>query len=208
MRSFRRTPSVATAGEHRDHTTPTSLNPRPALTILSECRYCPDARDCFDFGTSSTLPESSLLTKLQSLFQQLSATQPLFLILHAPKADLEALQLLGMNTDGFITTLPAQGAQPAAGEIYVCDTQELFTGWQGQRRKEKLLTCCSLLGVDTTGARPHNAGECDGVLRVIGMLRPCVRPGGRREKVMLTCGVRVGREQATTRCSPGWRLRR
>ena len=64
-----------------------------------------------------------------------------------------------MSTDDFITTLPQLGAQPSAGQIYICDTQELFTGWQGQKRKEKLLTCCSILGVDTTGARPHNAGE-------------------------------------------------
>jgi hypothetical protein len=100
-----------------------------------------------------------LLAKLQSLFKQLSATTALFLILHAPKADLEALQLLGMSTDGFITTLPQLGEQPSAGQIYICDTQELFTGWQGQRRKEKLMVCCSILGVDTTGARPHNAGK-------------------------------------------------
>jgi len=123
-------------------------------------RYCPDARDSFDFGTSAVIPEAALLTKLQSLFGQLSASpKALFLILHAPKADLEALQLLGMETDGFVTDLPALGAQPAAGAVYVCDTQALFTGWQGEKRKEKLMTCCKLLGVDTTGARPHNAGK-------------------------------------------------
>jgi hypothetical protein len=120
---------------------------------------CPDARDCFDLGTSTILPEASLLAKLQALFQQLSATTVLFLILHAPKADLEAVQLLGMSTDDFIMTLPQLGEQPSAGQIYICDTQELFTGWQGQRRKEKLMVCCSILGVDTTGARPHNAGK-------------------------------------------------
>lgn len=113
----------------------------------------------FDFGESIVMPEAELSTLLSSLFQTLSATHPTFLILHAPTADLEALQLLGIDTDTFHRDLSAPGFQPQPGQVYVCDTQSLYSGWSGDRRKEKLMTACKALGVDTTGARPHNAGQ-------------------------------------------------
>lgn len=90
----------------------------------------------------------------------MSATRPLFLVLHAPSADLEALQLLGISADDFVSDLSAANFQPKLGKVHIVDTQKLFMGWTGEKRQAKLFDCAKETGVQTTGIRPHNAGQC------------------------------------------------
>lgn len=105
------------------------------------------------------MSQDALFNTLSSLFRTLSATRPLFLVLHAPQADLEALQLLGISTDAFVSDFSAKTFEAVPGKVYVVDTQKLFMGWTGEKRQAKLFDCARDTGVKTTGIRPHNAGQ-------------------------------------------------
>ncbi|GAA5974384.1 hypothetical protein JCM11641_005250 [Rhodosporidiobolus odoratus] len=95
-------------------------------------RYCPDARDNFQFGTSSTLPTASLSAYLQRLLRQPPPSRaqtsdgsvpshppsappgllppsepgPVLLLLHDPRGDLISLAQLSLQMNLFERTLP------------------------------------------------------------------------------------------------------
>ncbi|GAA5893112.1 hypothetical protein JCM6882_003889 [Rhodosporidiobolus microsporus] len=93
-------------------------------------RYCPDARDDFQFGTTSTLPTSSLSAHLRQLLSvaysppppPASASAfpsgppaqptdcPLLLLLHDPRGDLVSLAQLDLQMNLFERNLPPASA--------------------------------------------------------------------------------------------------
>ncbi|KAL8277378.1 hypothetical protein RQP46_010218 [Phenoliferia psychrophenolica] len=116
-------------------------------------RYCPDARDHFDFGTTRTLPQAQLLSTLSSLFSSSTST-PLYLIAHDPRSDLVALSLLGIPTTPFLPSVPSP---PPTTGIFILDSQDLYCGLVREKGKRKLELCASQLDVQTR--RLHNAAN-------------------------------------------------
>ena len=119
----------------------------------------PDARDHFDFGTTATLPEDVLSSRLASTIKTFSTLNgPLLLICHDPRAEITALKMLNIDADAFKSGLGGllavlKGGKKAEG-VWVVDTQELYKGWRGEKKQEKLENCCSVLQVPTR--RLHN----------------------------------------------------
>lgn len=125
-------------------------------------RFVPDARDHFDFGTSLTLPTTSLVARLRTHITALSSYHPLIPLCHDPRSDLVALQLLGIETSGFKRgmedlwrSMITEGGLWPNG-VWVVDTQVLYSGWMNDKRQVKLETCCAVLQLPTR--RLHNAG--------------------------------------------------
>lgn len=111
----------------------------------------------FDFGETVTIPQQELYELMSSLFAELSSDAPLFLVMHDPRSDLVALQLLGIETDHFHRQLHPYSKRNSSVNIYVLDTQSLYVGWSGEKRQAKLETCCNALKLDPQGL--HNAGN-------------------------------------------------
>lgn len=107
----------------------------------------------FDFGTTTTLPQATLLATLSQLFSS-STTSPLYLIMHDPRSDLTALALLGISTTAFSSIV---SSPPPTRGIFVLDSQDLYCGLVREKGKRKLEFCADKLGVQTR--RLHNAAN-------------------------------------------------
>ncbi|GJN91900.1 hypothetical protein Rhopal_004925-T1 [Rhodotorula paludigena] len=132
-------------------------------------RYCPDARDHFQFGTSRVLARADLEQRLAlDLFGAPSAASarpkggPTFLLLHDPRSDLKSLVSLGVPMHRFEQNplLPAPPApsssspSPTSGEspydanpAFLLDTQRLFSGFSRRKRQVRLELACDALAV-------------------------------------------------------------
>lgn len=126
-------------------------------------RYCPDAREHFDFGTTEKHPAATISHRLATNFAHLP--KPLLIMCHDPRSDLTALQMLGIAVDDFNTDLAelldetgrlrTDGA--AKEGIWLVDTQKLYSAFVGDKKQSSLETCCAVLRVPTQ--RLHNAGN-------------------------------------------------
>lgn len=126
-------------------------------------RFVPDARDHFDFGATTIISESLLADRLATTLNTFSTAPngPLLLLCHDPRAEITALKMLNIDADAFKTGLGGllatlRGGGKAEG-VWVVDTQDLYRGWRGEKKQEKLENCCSVLQVPTR--RLHNAGN-------------------------------------------------
>ncbi|GAA5996068.1 uncharacterized protein JCM10292_004927 [Rhodotorula paludigena] len=125
-------------------------------------RHAPDARDHFDFGRSITLSQNSLYHLLSALLTSHSSAHETFLIFHDPRGDMRSLAQLGFDPPAdFRTDLRQLGAPSekgdAHGNIWVVDTQRLFSAWTGRKAQVGLEKACRELEVPTR--RLHNAGN-------------------------------------------------
>jgi hypothetical protein len=115
----------------------------------------------FDFGTTETVPAIDLLSTLSTLFSTLSASAPLFLIMHDPRSDLVALELLGIDPYNYLRDIsafkPSKSKIAPVSGIWVIDTQVLYSGWKREKQQTKLGTCCTVLEIAMR--RLHNAGN-------------------------------------------------
>ena len=123
-------------------------------------RFVPDARDHFDFGATTIISESLLADRLATTLNTFSTAPngPLLLLCHDPRAEITALKMLNIDADAFKTGLGGllatlRGGGKAEG-VWVVDTQDLYRGWRGEKKQEKLENCCSVLQVPTR--RLHN----------------------------------------------------
>ncbi|GAA5821768.1 hypothetical protein JCM11251_001016 [Rhodosporidiobolus azoricus] len=130
-------------------------------------RFAPNARDHFDFGRTLTLPKQVLFQLLSALLATLSATQPVYLIFHDPRADLRALGQLGFSPEREfvkdLQRLPAafcgegEKGYELEGNVWVVDTQRLFEAWSTRKCQIGLGKACTEMEVPTK--RLHNAGN-------------------------------------------------
>ncbi|GAA6008087.1 hypothetical protein JCM10207_007024 [Rhodosporidiobolus poonsookiae] len=148
-------------------------------------RYCPDARDLFQLGQSTTLPTASITAHLSSLFAPVPPptpsysaalssassrpppTAPLLLLLHDPRGDLVSLAQLDLKMHVFerAPLLPAPASPSwtdlSAPSAFLLDTQRLYSGWTRRKKQAKLEDACSALGITLPGGSliAHNAGN-------------------------------------------------
>lgn len=98
--------------------------------------------------------EAAISKRLLELINYYSSIAPLFLIMHDPRSDLVALNMLGIDTSSYkpydFVAMPFSG-------VHVLDTQTLFQGWARMSRKFQLGVCCEQVGMKTTGL--HCAGN-------------------------------------------------
>lgn len=116
----------------------------------------------FDFGRSITLSQNSLYHLLSALLTSHSSAHETFLIFHDPRGDMRSLAQLGFDPPAdFRTDLRQLGAPSekgdAHGNIWVVDTQRLFSAWTGRKAQVGLEKACRELEVPTR--RLHNAGN-------------------------------------------------
>lgn len=105
-----------------------------------------------------TIPQADLHSRLSQLIDELSTDSPLFMIMHDPRSDITALNLLGIDTSSYSRQLNAfSSASPPTSGVFILDTQAIFCGWSRAKRKAKLELCCEELSVPTR--RLHNAGN-------------------------------------------------
>ncbi|KAM0748414.1 hypothetical protein T439DRAFT_382252 [Meredithblackwellia eburnea MCA 4105] len=127
-------------------------------------KYCPDARYDFSHGTTQHLPVDVLAQKLTTLLTP-TPSHPLLLLMHDPKADMEALNLLSIPTTAFYP--PPDPIPPtilSTPRVIILDTQTLFSGYTRNKTKRGLKFCCENLGwvaVADEGKKEgwHNAGN-------------------------------------------------
>ncbi|GAA5912469.1 hypothetical protein JCM8208_006609 [Rhodotorula glutinis] len=145
-------------------------------------RYCPDARDDFQLGTSETLPRADLAARVSARLRLPPPSSsssdhdgsprpgPVFLLLHDSRGDVRSLTSLGLDMNAFERTplLPAPDADPAAytdvaGAGFLLDTQRLYSGYSRRKRQVRLEDAVRTLGVELpAGAGPvafHNSGN-------------------------------------------------
>ncbi|BGP44201.1 hypothetical protein JCM10450v2_000010 [Rhodotorula kratochvilovae] len=136
-------------------------------------RYCPDARDYFQLGTSVTLPRAELTRLLQARLH--GRAGPVFLLLHDCRGDVKSLTALDVDINAFEKNplLPNPAASAAAAQAYTAhagsgfllDTQRLYSGWSRRKRQVRLADACHALGVRLPGKDVdeklafHNSGN-------------------------------------------------
>ncbi|GAA5857154.1 hypothetical protein JCM9279_007627 [Rhodotorula babjevae] len=146
-------------------------------------RYCPDARDDFQLGTSETLSRADLAARVSARLRlppppPSSANNdgsprpgPVFLLLHDSRGDVRSLTSLGLDMNAFERTplLPSPDADPTAytdvaGAGFLLDTQRLYSGYSRRKRQVRLEDAVRTLGVElpapaTGPVAFHNSGN-------------------------------------------------
>ncbi|GAA5945399.1 hypothetical protein JCM3775_003883 [Rhodotorula graminis] len=141
-------------------------------------RYCPDARDDFQLGTSETLPRADLAARVAARLRlppsPSSRPGPVFLLLHDSRGDVRSLTSLGLDMNAFERTplLPAPEADPTAytdvaGAGFLLDTQRLYSGYSRRKRQVRLEDAVRTLAVELPASAPgagaavafHNSGN-------------------------------------------------
>ncbi|TFL05863.1 hypothetical protein BDV98DRAFT_560765 [Pterulicium gracile] len=121
-------------------------------------KYVEDNRDRYQFGVSDTVSLNTLKQQVQTLFSGFQkAGVPLFLIFHDYKDDLKRLRRLGVPVETARHLLPASSTDLKFDDVYIVDTQDLFSALEGQKQKRKLKVMCERLHV--FGSAFHNAGN-------------------------------------------------
>jgi DNA polymerase III epsilon subunit-like protein len=116
-----------------------------------------EERQHFSFGDTTIVPQKEITAFIQILLKKGTVA----VICHDPRSDLEALQLLDIETSSYVRSLTSATLQP--NKVYVLDTQVLYSALAKQKQQSKLEMVCKSLGVDTEGVRMHNAAN-DAVL--------------------------------------------
>ncbi|GAA5876945.1 hypothetical protein JCM3774_000547 [Rhodotorula dairenensis] len=136
-------------------------------------RYCPDARDHFQFGKSTVLPRAELATELAALLTPSRSSEattekagPAVLLLHDHRGDIASLTALGLDLNSFERNplLPEPRSAPdyAEGGAFLLDTQRLYSGYSRRKRQVRLEDACKALGVALPGGDSlayHNSGN-------------------------------------------------
>ncbi|GAA5991264.1 hypothetical protein JCM10908_003229 [Rhodotorula pacifica] len=131
-------------------------------------RYCPDARDHFQFGQSTVLPRAQLAAELSTLLTPPTSTGPAILLLHDHRGDIASLTALGLDLNIFernpLLPEPGLASTPnyAEGGSFLLDTQRLYSGWSRRKRQVRLEDACKSLGVALPGGDSlayHNSGN-------------------------------------------------
>ncbi|BGP12096.1 hypothetical protein JCM10213_005203 [Rhodosporidiobolus nylandii] len=145
-------------------------------------RYCPDARDHFQLGTSLTLSTAALSLYLRQLLRQAPpppspaakgpsfpnappippiSSGPLLLLLHDPRGDLVSLAQLDLQMNLFERVLPpasspafASPPSPSRPNEFLLDTQHLYSGWSRRKKQSRLEDACAALGVALSSGDP------------------------------------------------------
>ncbi|KAK4050647.1 hypothetical protein OIV83_003373 [Microbotryomycetes sp. JL201] len=118
-------------------------------------KFAPDARDHFDFGTTTELSLSAVRNLLHALFASISSSSRLFLVFHDPRADLKSLYKLGFKPNKLQFRLGHADLRETG--TYVVDTQSMYSAWSHDVKQRSLNMCCTHLEVPTQ--RLHNAGN-------------------------------------------------
>ncbi|POY75336.1 hypothetical protein BMF94_1564 [Rhodotorula taiwanensis] len=129
-------------------------------------RFCPDARDHFQFGQSTVLPRAQIAKELSDLLTPAQTTGPAVLLLHDHRGDIASLTALGLNLNVFERNplLPDPETAPdyAEGGSFLLDTQRLYSGFSRRKRQVRLEDACKSLGVALPGGDSlayHNSGN-------------------------------------------------
>ncbi|GAA5969280.1 hypothetical protein JCM8115_006748 [Rhodotorula mucilaginosa] len=129
-------------------------------------RYCPDARDHFQFGQSTVLPREHLVAELSTILTPPTATGPSVLLLHDHRGDVNSLTALGLDLNRFernpLMPEPPHAPDYAERGSFLLDTQRLYSGWSRRKRQVRLEDACKSLNVALPGGDSlayHNSGN-------------------------------------------------